>query len=188
MQSEHACPDLRSTEHFVAHIVFPLLIKVPHFSISRNFLFFVPQHGTHYTYLSLNIFMSLYMSQALHTMTWREFQYVWLTQGWYEDRWWEGAGPGGSRLNCSSAELQEFLYQQRVLGVNHFPYSTNRTAAITAGLVVCLSTLTRESCICGSFWHVSSCGASIVPKECSFWLLSTVKPTSYCAHTMPCYL
>ena len=51
---------------------------------------------------------------------------MWLTQGWYEARWWEeeGEGEGGFlELNCTSDQLLEFLYQQRALAINHYPFA-----------------------------------------------------------------
>lgn len=58
-----------------------------------------------------------------------EYRYVWLTQGWYEDRWWEEEEGGGdsSPVNCTADQLFEFLHQQRVLAVNHYPSADQTT-------------------------------------------------------------
>lgn len=64
----------------------------------------------------------------MEALDWRQRRYVWLTQGWYEDLWW--AEPDSMELNCSSTELLEFLYQQRVLGVSHYPSALNQTTTM----------------------------------------------------------
>ena len=53
-------------------------------------------------------------------------KYVWLTYGWYQDRWWtEEVNP--EPTNCTDHQLAEVLHRSLVLGYLSMPLSMEDT-------------------------------------------------------------
>ncbi len=63
---------------------------------------------------------------------------MWLTQGWYEEQWWNSSSDSDStsQANCTSEELLQFLQEQRALGIDHYPMAVNTTTETTTSGIV----------------------------------------------------
>ena len=49
-----------------------------------------------------------------------KYEYVWILQGWYMDRWWTLRDPMLD-VGCNATSLEEFLFQQRAIALSYFP-------------------------------------------------------------------
>ena len=67
-----------------------------------------------------------FSSQALHEG--RGYpNYVWITPGWYPERWWEQASNNTATTACLQEDLIDFLHG--TIAISHFPTTINdRTA------------------------------------------------------------
>lgn len=63
---------------------------------------------------SLYLFFS---PQAYQRLYWKRRRYAWLTLGWFQDSWWK-IGASSKQTNCTDANILDFLWKQRVVGVS----------------------------------------------------------------------
>ena len=61
-------------------------------------------------------------------------RYVWITHGWYPDRWWTQEVTNNT-VNCTESQLEEFLVQGRVIALNHLTTPDDRNATTDQGTV-----------------------------------------------------
>ena len=61
-------------------------------------------------------------------------RYVWITHGWYPDRWWTQEVTNNT-VNCTESQLEEFLVQGRVIALTHLTTPDDRNAMTDQGTV-----------------------------------------------------
>jgi len=59
--------------------------------------------------------------------------YVWITLGWYRERWWKAEVAQDNQVNCTDAELEQLL--ERTIAIQQFPVAENRTVPTDVSLV-----------------------------------------------------
>ena len=77
-----------------------------------------------------------------------QYKYVWITPGWYLDQWWRDSS-ASFNVSCGEQQLENFLINQRVLAISHYPTATDENVEAVGGIVsvyVCVCVL----CVCMS--------------------------------------
>ena len=59
--------------------------------------------------------------------------YVWITLGWYADRWWTQEVANDPTVNCTDAQFETLL--RRTLAIQQLPTAENRTGSTNVSLV-----------------------------------------------------
>lgn len=110
--------------------------------------------ATHMSFVQQNIISF----QALRGNN-SQYSYVWIIPGWYADRWWtKGGDVVLDNGKCNTADLAEFIVQQRVIAISHQPYVLNMTSQEDG---VCVSL--QCSVACSWFMFARALDYSCIP-------------------------